>query len=293
MGPGAREERGQRGTSPRGDGHTASQSCGGSTGHPRAPYSPPNPTLLPHSPAEMLQRGRVQLPVFSAGCRMRLRALCLWGGWRDRLVIRGRDTGPSPAGVPKLVGQTPAPTAAQGIGKNWAVFSLPKSASPRPSHGHWVLNPKGAGCKPRGAEEPRNGLQPLCPCQAKLHAPTLQKSQQSPVPTATDPPGPSRQHRGDFAALTVTQQHPHPSGPPPKKGGLAGPAAGLQEVPGAYIRWLRATHPSTTGRGPNPCVPPSVTALLTFQRQHPQGAPSPSYSLLSRAWVRLPNFFLV
>lgn len=109
MGPGAREERGQRGTSPRGDGHTASQSCGGSTGHPRAPYSPPNPTLLPHSPAEMLQRGRVQLPVFSAGCRMRLRALCLWGGWRDRLVIRGRDTGPSPAGVPKLRGQTPAP----------------------------------------------------------------------------------------------------------------------------------------------------------------------------------------
>lgn len=185
-------------------------------------------------------------------------------------------------------------STAWGIGTNRAVFSLPKSASPHPGHGLWVQNPKWAGCKPRGAEEPRNGLQPLCPCQAKLHAPTLQKSQQSPVPTASGPPGPPPDNtRGDFAALTVTQQHPHPSGPPPKKGGLAGPAAGLQEVPGAYIRWLRATHPSTTGRGPNPCVPPSVTALLTFQRQHPQGAPSPSYSLLSRAWVRLPNFFLV
>lgn len=255
MGPGAREERGQRGTSPRGDRHAASQSCGGSTGNPRAPYSPPNPTLLPRSPAEMLQRGRVQLPVFSAGSRMCLHALCPWGGWMDRLVIQDGDTGPSPAGVPKLGGQTPAPTAAQGIGTNWAVFSLPKSASPRPGHGHWVLNPKGAGCKPRGAEEPRNGLQPLCPCQEKLHAPTLQKSQQSPMPTATDPPGPSRQHRGDFAALTVTQQHPHPSGPPQKRrfGRASSRATG-----GAWCLYkVAACHaPQHNGEGAKPVSPP-------------------------------------
>lgn len=73
---------------------------------------------------------------------------------------------------------------------------------------------------------------------------------------------------GDAAAPTSIRT-------PPQKGGLAGPAAGLQEVPGAYIRWLRAMHPSTTGRGPNPCVPPSVTALLALPEAASSGSTFP------------------
>lgn len=182
-------------------------------------------------------------------------------------------------------------STAWGIGTNRAVFSLPKSASPHPGHGLWVQNPKWAGCKLRGAEEPRNGLQPLCPCQAKLHAPTLQKSQQSPVPTATGPPGPPQTTPGGFCYPHGDAAAPTSIRTPPQKGGLAGPAAGLQEVPGAYIRWLRATHPSTTGRGPNPCVPPSVTALLALPEAASSGSTFPILFPTQQSLGEAPKFF--